>query len=404
MKRNKRNIPRDAATNGTRPGRMRRRRKKAEKAGLKGLLPKDVVKNVWPSQPASVTRTYVMGSPKKQYPQAKGAREDYILYCLHEKQLAKSTTIQYDRHIKDFESFLGHRNIRVGVDKVQRADVTDYLAALDQRDIGSLYKRCQQVSLIGFFKYHEGLGALKRNPTALMRLKKVPPPAPNPIPLSEITAIENALDERLNEKGGRFRRLRTALSLAFGSGLRISEVAKLTWEHIDASPEGLGPRVTIRDAKWQSDGVIPLLPETVELLESLGSLPLRQRSGAIFRSRGGRPISIKTLARWLEQIQALIGSERYYTFHQFRAAFVTMLGIAGVPPDVLQLLARHRDFNTTLYYRKYFSQEIFDAFQKHHPRSPKVKSGIPFDRITLSDGYDDPQPPEDPPRVPAIVG
>jgi integrase len=163
--------------------------------------------------------------------------------------------------------------------------------------------------------------------------------------------------------------MRLAISLGHGSGFRIDEVAKLKWERVVLHDETLGPYIEIVDAKWDSDAKQPILEETAELLKDL-----KARYGYspyVFPGRGQKPVSKRTLARWFEELQDGLGLDQVYTFHNLRASFVTYLGVNGCPADIQQTLARHRDYNTTLRYRKFFDNELREALRDFHPRNRK---------------------------------
>jgi integrase len=64
------------------------------------------------------------------------------------------------------------------------------------------------------------------------------------------------------------------------------------------------------------------------------------------------------LRKYLDHALAAIGVKdasgnlMRYTFHDFRRIFITDAIMHGMPPHIAQLVAGHRDINTTMGYKK----------------------------------------------------
>jgi integrase len=50
-----------------------------------------------------------------------------------------------------------------------------------------------------------------------------------------------------------------------------------------------------------------------------------------------------------------------YTFHDFRRLFITDAIMHGMPPHIAQLVAGHRDINTTLGYKAVYPEEVING-------------------------------------------
>lgn len=70
-----------------------------------------------------------------------------------------------------------------------------------------------------------------------------------------------------------------------------------------------------------------------------------------------RPVSETSLRGYLDHALTALGVKdaggrpMRYTFHDFRRLFITDAIMHGVPPHIAQLVAGHRDINTTMGYR-----------------------------------------------------
>jgi hypothetical protein len=55
------------------------------------------------------------------------------------------------------------------------------------------------------------------------------------------------------------------------------------------------------------------------------------------------------------------GSPLRYTFHDFRRLFITDAIMHGMPPHIAQLVAGHRDINTTMGYKAVYPEEVING-------------------------------------------
>ena len=70
-----------------------------------------------------------------------------------------------------------------------------------------------------------------------------------------------------------------------------------------------------------------------------------------------RPVGETSLRNYLDHALTAIGARDTsgrplrYTFHDFRRIFITDAIMHGMPPHIAQLIAGHRDINTTMGYK-----------------------------------------------------
>src|SRR5207247_5117996 len=55
------------------------------------------------------------------------------------------------------------------------------------------------------------------------------------------------------------------------------------------------------------------------------------------------------------------GQPLRYTFHDFRRLFITDAIMHGMPPHIAQLVAGHRDINTTMGYKAVYPEEVINS-------------------------------------------
>jgi len=125
-------------------------------------------------------------------------------------------------------------------------------------------------------------------------------------------------------------RIKVAFLLAYGSGMRISEVLHLKPEHIKNNS------IFIETSKYDRERIVPLPKGWKD--EFIKFLPLN--------------INRRTLQRKFKKYAAFAKLNTDYTFHSLRHGFATRCLESGVPINQVQLLLGHSNIATTNVYVK----------------------------------------------------
>ncbi len=178
-------------------------------------------------------------------------------------------------------------------------------------------------------------------------------------------------------------RTRTMLSLAYGCGLRASEVVKLRVCDID-SEQGI---IRIVQSKNQKDRHVMLPTEILDLLrEWWKERPTRKDSGVpplerwLFPSRVGRShVTSRQFTRILEEAVGAAGIKKRVTLHTLRHSFATHLLERGTDIRVIQALLGHATPTTTAGYARVATGMIAKVDSPlddlGQPKNRKAKAG-----------------------------
>lgn len=123
---------------------------------------------------------------------------------------------------------------------------------------------------------------------------------------------------------------RVSFLLAYASGLRVSEVLRVTPEHLRDNS------IFIPESKYGVERIVPLPKGWKQ--EFLKELPL--------------PTTIRTLERKFKKYSKLAKLPKHYVFHSLRHGFATRLLESGVPINQVQVLLGHSNISTTSVYVK----------------------------------------------------
>ena len=149
-------------------------------------------------------------------------------------------------------------------------------------------------------------------------------------------------------------RNRALIMLAYGAGLRISEVVRLQARDID-SERGV---LYVREGKGRKERVVMLSPV---LLEQLRRAWREQRPEGPWLFPGQHrhtPITARQVRRGWADVQLRAGLRRHYCFHALRGSFATHLLDGGVDLRTIQILLGHARISTTVRYVAVQAQHV----------------------------------------------
>jgi integrase/recombinase XerD len=216
----------------------------------------------------------------------------------------------------------------------------------------SQYTRYQ--SLHAFFQWCVENRMMAENPVRLMRRPDKPPSVPKYITQEQFYALIDQIKADYEEKRSMLRNpdeiiwLVPLLFVAVYTGLRMDELASLTWDSVTLPDEGQAwINVSDRDlvAKANSFGRIPIPPVAALILRSLP-----RRGDRVFLTPNGKVLHQSNLLRALKAQVRRAGLPDYVNMHTFRHSYASWLVAAGEDLLRVQYLLRHKDVSTTRVY------------------------------------------------------
>jgi integrase/recombinase XerD len=145
---------------------------------------------------------------------------------------------------------------------------------------------------------------------------------------------------------------RAALSVAYGCGLRVSEIANLKVADIDSA------RMLIRveQGKGRKDRFVMLSPDLLELLRQWWRV--KRPRGWLFP---GQPITTRQLNRACQAAAEAARLDKRVSMHTLRHSFATHLLERKTDIRVIQVLLGHRKLDTTAVYTRVALKAIRDV-------------------------------------------
>ena len=177
------------------------------------------------------------------------------------------------------------------------------------------------------------------------------------------------------------------------TGIRIEELTELSHHSlIQYRLPGTGeliPLLQITPSKTDEERLLVVSPELADVLSAIMSrirgtrpdVPLvvsYDKNERIYnppmpllfqwrRRLENRAVGETSLRKYLDDALAAIGIKDTsghalrYTFHDFRRIFITDAIMHGMPPHIAQLVAGHRDVNTTMGYKAVYPEEVING-------------------------------------------
>ena len=191
------------------------------------------------------------------------------------------------------------------------------------------------------------------------------------------------------------------------TGIRIEELTELSHHSLIQyrlpDTGQLIPLLQIAPSKTDAERLLVISPE---LADVLSTIVVRIRAGSprvplvvsydknervynppmplLFQWRRRlehRPVAESALRGYLDHaltalgIKDAAGQPMRYTFHDFRRLFITDAIMHGMPPHIAQLIAGHRDINTTMDYKAVYPEEVINGHRAFVARRRALRPG-----------------------------
>ncbi len=234
------------------------------------------------------------------------------------RKLAPKTQASYIRAVRNFTIFLGRSPDRAGAEDLRR-----YQLHLASGGVSVPSLNATVTALRFFFQ----VTLARAEATAKMTFVREPRKLPVILSLEEVARLLGAAP------GLKYR---AALSVAYGAGLRASEVISLKLSDIDSG------RMVIRveQGKGGKDRYVMLSPSLLELLRAWWRAA-RPRGWLFPGQNPVNPLTTRQLNRACHAAAAAAGIDKRVSLHTLRHSFATHLLEQKVDIRVIQVLLGH---------------------------------------------------------------
>lgn len=291
-----------------------------------------------------------------------GYLEAFLLKLARQRDYSDLTISAYKREVGRYLKWLD-----TSANDATAQVVSAYIGHLKSTGLANNSIQRNLSAIRSFYRFLQRENVVSSNPAAASRGPKHKRRLPKVLDADQAFQLLNFEDmspQTLRDKA--------LLELFYGSGLRLSEVAKLTNADLDLE-QGM-VRVTGKGGKTRD---VPLGRLCVQVLARWQAVS--GHGHWLFPGRGGNSISSRTVQNRLKQVAAQQLGDTSLHPHMLRHSYAThMLESSGDLRGIQELLG-HSDIATTQIYTHLNFQHLAQVYDKAHPRAMASKVSGPKD-------------------------
>ena len=275
-----------------------------------------------------------------------------------------NTVESYDRDLMRLAQFALRKGVK-HPSGLTRTLLRDHVFELKDVGLGGASIRRAVSAIRTYFAFLVGEGAVKSDPSDRLESPTRGRTLPETLSVPEVTAMLAAPDigERLAWRD------RALLELAYGAGLRVSELCGLSLTDL-LLDEGLvrvfgkGSKERLVPLGRQSLGAVSVYLHTLR-----PELDHGRSQGRVLLNARGEPLS--RVGAWgvVKQCAAKAGITRRVTPHTLRHSFATHLLEGGADLRAVQEMLGHADLSTTQIYTHVDREYLRSVHRQFHPRA-----------------------------------
>jgi len=298
--------------------------------------------------------------------------DNFTNYLLQVKGASPHTVRCYSRDLIQFLDFLEANRLLSEEPRwgdVSYLSVRRYLGDLNKQGYSRRSVARKLSSLKSFFKYLLRQQVIEVSPTTNVMTPKVERLLPHVVSREDLDKLLSAPDES-TPLGQRDRAI---LETLYATGVRVSELVGMDLSRTDfASGEA---KVVGKGGRER----IVLLGECA--VDALGRYVMAGRlrlletgkrgtaEDALFLSRFGRRIVVRSVSRMLKKYANQCGLGKRITPHMLRHTFATHLLEGGADLRTVQELLGHKNLSTTQLYTHVNRERLKRVYERAHPRA-----------------------------------
>lgn len=294
--------------------------------------------------------------------------EDFLA---KERRYSAYTVRNYRQAFEDFYRWLADPAVNLwarGLDALDSRQMRDFVIEAQRRfDRRTLHNHASGLRTL--FKFWLRRGKLRRDPLLGVPLPKLEKRLPKFLTEEQmkllLTGPQRLLENQAIDAHTAWRD-RLAMELLYGGGLRVSELAGLTYGAIDFD-SGVA-RVL---GKGRKERLCPLGRVALAVLAKFRDEFARNATPAspVLVNASGQPTRVREVQLMLKRYLDLAGLPHDLTPHKLRHSYATHLLNAGADLRLVQELLGHSQLATTQIYTHVSVARLKEIYAKAHPRA-----------------------------------
>ena len=260
---------------------------------------------------------------------------------LKKKGRATATILAYQSDIKQLIKFLIPRGKKY-INDIATEDVEAFKGHLLEKKYSRTSVSRKINSIKTFFRFLKKETLVEKNVTQDISQPKYKLKAPRILSKMEYRALRDVCRDDT--------RMYTIVELLLQTGIRISELANLSTDHVSNS------KILIKASESRTSREIPLNKAANQALKTWLEERPKSRSKALFLTKTGKPFQVRNIRACLNRYFKL-ADLKDVCVNDLRHTFVAHQLKAGAPVVLVQKLAGHKHLTTTERYLQFIKEK-----------------------------------------------
>jgi len=296
-----------------------------------------------------------------------------------ERGLSRHSMEAYAHDLSVFQAWCRAAGLQPA--QLDAAALTAYLEALADQGFAVSSQRRHLASLRGLARELVDEKIIERDPAPAVKLRPHPRKLPRTLSPGDVENLIAAIDAR----DARGMRDRAMLEMAYGCGLRVSELVGLQMHQVN-----LAASAVVVLGKGGKERMVPMGGAVIRALKAYlerrdeilnwagdtkrGEKKIPRRISAVFITRLGRAMTRQGFFKALKGWAAGEPRLAWVSPHTLRHCFATHLLEGGADLRAVQEMLGHSDISTTQIYTHLSRSHLRKVHRTFHPRATRIAS------------------------------
>ena len=291
--------------------------------------------------------------------------EDFLDYLRYERNRSDLTVRNYERSLRDFESYFKNRESHLSWESVDSDLIRDWMESMmDKGDMASTVDN-RLSAVRSFFRFALSRGLVASDPAHNVRGPKKKKPLPQFVREGDMDRLMD-MPEMWSDSYTDVR-ARTIILLFYTTGIRLAELVGLDDQDIDFVNHQL--KVT---GKRNKQRIVPFGEELEQALKAYmgqrDEQPLK-RDAALFLNDKGCRITRSQVEKIVKAGLSRVTTMKKRSPHVLRHTFATAMLNNGAGLESVRKLLGHESVATTEIYTHTTFEQLKRVYKDAHPRA-----------------------------------
>lgn len=288
----------------------------------------------------------------------------FLKQLQYEKRYSAHTCLSYQTDLEQFLLFIKEQYETEDLKEVQTMHIRSWVVSLLQQHLSAASIHRKASSLKSFYKFLRQQGHITHNPLNGVTLPKKGERLPVFV---EEQKMEQLFAPELFPEGFEGLRDYLMLDLLYSTGMRRSELMKLSWADIDRGNRSI--RIFGKGNKMR---IVPLLPHLEKALDEYKAqvtelFPEQELKEVILTDRG-EALYAKFVYNKVKQYLSVVTTAKKRSPHVLRHSFATHLSNRGAELNAIKDLLGHSSLASTQIYTHTSIENLKKVYEMAHPK------------------------------------